>query len=255
MQHVIDVPVNRSVAVVIPAYRCADRILDLLERIDESAFLIVVVDDCCPERTGDLVRRSVADSRVRVTSNSHNLGVGGATAVGFAEALEAGAEIIVKLDGDGQHFPECVNDLVRPIALGEADMVKGNRLFDLAVCLRRMPIWRLLANVTLSLVSKPATGYWDVVDPACGFFAVHRKIVGRLPWSRIDKGYFFETDLLFWLGTLGSRVAMVPMEPVYFEAGSSKRGARLWREAVPFALKSVRNVIRRLARRALSEMP
>lgn len=240
---------------VIPAYRCSDRILDVLARIEESISLVVVVDDRCPERTGEMVRRLVDDSRVRVILNDRNLGVGGASAVGFAEAYGAGAEIIVKLDGDGQHFPEQVPGLVRPLALGEADMVKGNRLFDLAVCLRRMPIGRLLANVTLSLVSKPVTGYWDVADPACGFFAMHRKIVDRLPWPEIDNGYFFETDLLFWLGTLGARVAMVPMVPVYFNAGSSGRRVQLWREAVPFAFKSLRNLVRRVARRSLSDIP
>lgn len=241
--------VNRSVAVVIPAYRCSARILDVLERIDESVSRIVVVDDCCPEGTGAMVRRSVVDPRVRVIANDRNLGVGGATAVGFAEAFEAGADIIAKLDGDGQHMPELVANLARPIALGEADMVKGNRLSDPAVCLRQMPLARLVANMTLSLVSRPVTGYWDVADPANGYFAMHRNIVGRLPWPKIDSGYFFETDLLFWLGTLGARVAMVPMAPVYPGGGVSS--VRIWREVVPFALKSVRNLTRRLARRPL----
>ncbi len=201
--------VNTPVAVVIPAHKVRDHILDLLARFDDFADWIFVVDDHCPEQTGELVRQTVVDPRCRVVFNERNLGVGGATATGFRQAFETGAEIIVKLDGDGQHHPEWVPDLVAPIALGDADMVKGNRFANLNDCLRSMPLRRLVANMALSFLSKPTTGYWNLFDPANGFLAIHRKIVGRLPWEQIDKGYFFETDLLFRMNMLTAKVVEV----------------------------------------------
>ncbi len=235
---------HTSVAVVIPAYRTSNSILDLLSRFDDFVSWIFVVDDCCPEGTGRLVRENVADPRVRVISNEQNLGVGGATVAGFRAAFETGAEIIVKLDGDGQHDPEWVPELVSPIACGEADMVKGNRFINLDDCIRSMPPRRLVANMALSFLSKPATGYWNLFDPANGFLAIHRKIVGRLPWQGIDQGYFFETDLLFRVGMLTAKVVEVPVDAIYMKDALS--GVRLWRLALPFALKSLRNLVKRL---------
>ena len=233
-----------TVAVVIPAYQTVLSIEDVLSRIDASVSHIIVVDDCCPDGTGQRVHETVTDPRVSVIFNARNLGVGGATAVGFQAAYDAGADIIVKLDGDGQHRPEWVPLLLAPVAEGSADMAKGNRFADFAACLRTMPVQRLMANVLLSAVSRPATGYWSVADPACGFLALHRKVVGRLPWERIDQGYFFESDLLFRVGMLKARVVEVPVAPVYHTRTPSR--VQLQREALPFAGKLLRNFARRV---------
>lgn len=236
---------TKSVAVVIPAYNVGGRILNLLARFDDSVSWIFVVDDRCPATTGAWVRANVVDPRVRVILNECNLGVGGATAVGFRAAFEVGAEIIVKVDGDGQHRPEWVPELVAPIARGDADMVKGNRFVNLRDCLRSMPPCRFCCNIAHSVFSKPVTGYWNLFDPANGFLAIHRKIVGHLPWGKIDNGYFFETDLLFHVGMLKAKVVEVPVDPVYADGMVS--GVKLWREALPFGLKSFRNLVKRVA--------
>lgn len=237
-----------GVAVVVPAFRTARRTVDLVGRFDASVSHIFVVDDCCPERTGELVRDAVDDPRVSVLFNARNLGVGGASIVGFRAAFHAGADIVAKVDGDGQHRAEWLSKLVAPIVRGDADLTKGNRFAAFADCLRRMPAARLVANLIHSAVCRPATGYWTVADPACGFLAVHRKIVGRLPWDRIDRGYFFESDLLFRAGMLEARVQEIPVDAVY-PAGADTSGVRLWREVVPFACKSLRNLARRIGAR------
>ena len=232
-----------KVAVVIPAHGVASFILDVLAGIGDTASLVIVVDDCCPENTGELVRGRVDDARVIVIRNPATLGVGGATCVGFRRALAEGADIIVKLDGDGQHDSAWLPQLVRPVADGEADMVKGNRFYDVEN-VRQMPVARLLANVALSFAAKLSTGYWDMFDPANGFLAIHRKVVSRLPLDKIDPGYFFETDLLFRLGILMAKVVEVPVEAIY---GNERSGVRLLREAVPFLWYSLRNTVKRVA--------
>ena len=231
-----------KVAVVVPAYRVSHFIVDVLGRIGDGCAVIVVVDDCCPEDSGEVVRSRVRDPRVVVLRNPATLGVGGAMRVGIRRALADNADVIVKLDGDGQHHPEWIPRIVRPIAEGEADMVKGNRFYDVEN-VRRMPPARLLANVALSFASKLSTGYWDVFDPANGFLAIHGEVASRLPLDKIDSGYFFETDLLFRAGILMARVVEVPIDAVY---GSEKSGVRLLREAGPFLWKSLRNTVKRV---------
>ena len=240
------------IAVVIPAYRTARSIVGVLSRLDASVTWCFVVDDRCPEGTGHLVRATVDDPRVSVLFNACNLGVGGATAVGFQAAFAAGADIIVKIDGDGQHRPEWIAAVAAPVARGHADMGKGNRFADFPACLRLMPTGRLIANVTLAAVCRPVTGYWSVSDPACGLFALHRKVIGHLPWERIDKRYFFESDLLFRLGMLRARVVQVPIAPIYAEYAEEHgpAGARLGREVLPFAWKSLRNLAERIRGRS-----
>ena len=200
---------------MIPAYRVAHAIVDLLSGFEASIRRIFVVDDGCPEGSGRLVRECVRDPRVSVIRNTRNLGVGGATALGFRAAFDAGCDIMVKVDGDGQHRPEWVSRLVAPVVHAGADMAKGNRFAAFGACLRTMPVGRLAANLALSAVSRPATGYWRICDPACGFLALRRDLVGRLPWERIDKRYFFESDLLFHVGVVDGIVVEVPIEPVY----------------------------------------
>lgn len=238
------IPANAEprVAVVIPALRVRSSILDVLARIGDAVALVIVVDDGCPEDTGALVTDRIDDDRVVVVRNPATLGVGGATCVGFRRALVEGADILVKLDGDGQHDPAWLPHLVRPIATGDADMVKGNRFYDVEN-VRRMPFGRLLANVALTFAAKLSTGYWDMFDPANGFLAIHRKVASRLPLDRIDAGYFFETDLLFRVGILMARIVEVPVEAIY---GSEKSGVRLLREAPPFLYKSLRNTVKRV---------
>ena len=231
-----------KIAVVIPAHSVSRFILDVLVRVDDTVAVIVVVDDCCPEGTGELVQRRVDDPRVVVVSNAANLGVGGATIAGFRRALAEGADIVVKLDGDGQHHPEWIPQLVRPIVDGDADMVKGNRFYDVE-SVRGMPNGRLFANAVLSFAAKLSTGYWDLFDPANGFLAIHRKVVSRLPFEKIDRGYFFETDLLFRVGILMAKVAEVPIEAIY---GSERSGVGVLREAPPFLWKSLRNTVKRV---------
>jgi len=127
------------IAVVIPTYRVKDQILDVLAEIGPEVAAIFVVDDCCPSKSGDWVESHCDDPRIKVLRHDKNQGVGGATLTGYRAALESGAEVIVKLDGDGQMDARRIPRLVQPILDGEADYVKGNRFFDLVRRRLRQP--------------------------------------------------------------------------------------------------------------------
>jgi len=192
------------IAVVIPCYQVEAQILGVLSAIGPECQAIYVVDDHCPEGTGDRVEADCRDPRVRVVRNDRNLGVGGATLAGYSAALADGAEVIVKLDGDGQMNPALIPHLVRPILEGDADYAKGNRFFELDG-LEQMPRARLIGNSLLSFMSKLSSGYWNIFDPTNGFTAIHGAVARRIPVAKLSPGYFFESDLLFRLGILRAK--------------------------------------------------
>lgn len=210
------------IAVVIPCYRVTAHILDVVSRIGPECRLIYVVDDCCPDGSGDFVARHASDSRIRIVRNPTNLGVGGAVLAGYRAAIHEGAEILVKIDGDGQMPPELIRRFVAPITAGIADYTKGNRFFDLAA-VQCMPTERVVGNAVLSFVAKFSTGYWHIFDPTNGYTAIHARVAAHLPFERISRRYFFESDLLFRLNTLRAVVVDVPMVARYGDEVSNLR--------------------------------
>jgi dolichol-phosphate mannosyltransferase len=231
-----------KVAVVIPSYRSKQHVLGVLEGIGPECEAIYVVDDACPDGTGDHVAQNCSDPRVKVLHQPENQGVGGATMAGYRAAMADGADIVVKLDSDGQMDPAMILPLLRPIVDGEADYTKGNRFFDLDG-LRSMPRLRLFGNSVLSFASKASSGYWNIFDPTNGFTAIHARVLRELPLDRISKRWFFESDMLFRLGTLRAVVADVPMPASYDEEQSS---LVIRHVVVGFAFKHCINTLKRI---------
>ena len=213
---------HARVGVVVPAYRVAAHIIGVLDAIGPEVDVIFVVDDACPEGSGELVRSKVTDPRVRVITRQHNGGVGAAVKTGWQAALDDGCDVVVKIDGDGQMDPALVPALIRPILEREADYTKGNRFFD-PESLRSMPRMRVLGNAGLSFMSKLSSGYWQTFDPTNGFVAIGATALRLLPLDKIADGYFFESDVLFRLGTVRAVVKDVPMDALYADETSSLR--------------------------------
>jgi glycosyltransferase involved in cell wall biosynthesis len=153
---------------VIPCFRVRAHVLDVIARVGPEVGRIFVVDDACPEKSGELVRQQCRDPRVTVLEHSANLGVGGAVMTGYRAALGTDALVVVKLDGDGQMDPALIPRLVRPVLAGRADYVKGNRFHRLGDN-AEMPLVRLFGNAALSFLSKLSTGYWQMFDPTNGY--------------------------------------------------------------------------------------
>jgi glycosyltransferase involved in cell wall biosynthesis len=230
------------VAVVVPCYRETRGILAVLAAIGPEVDRVYVVDDACPDGTGRKVEAECDDPRVSVLYHETNRGVGAATLTGFAQAADDGADVLVKMDGDGQMDPARVPALIRPILEGWADAAKGNRFFDLED-LYGMPWVRKAGNAALSFCAKLSTGYWDLFDPANGFLAVHAAVAARLPVGKLSPRYFFESDLLFRLGTLRAVVVDVPMPARYGEETSHLVPQRV---ALPFLAGHARNLVKRI---------
>ncbi len=231
------------IAAVIPAYRVERDIQNVICGLPPFLAHIIVVDDASPDSTADHVTASAKeDERVVLIRHDQNQGVGGAMVTGFRKALELGAQIVVKLDGDDQMDPVHIPTLVTPLLLGKADYVKGNRFRDFR-SLRRMPIVRRLGNMALSFMAKMATGYWNTFDPTNGFFAVRAEVLAKLPLDRIDRGYFFETSMLANLYLLDAFVLDVPIPARY---GGEISSLSIRRVLFEFPIKLFSTFLRRI---------
>lgn len=230
------------IAVIIPSYKVKNHISGVLASIGSEVERIYVVDDACPEHSGEFVSKNTTDQRVKVIYHTKNKGVGGAVMTGYQQAIADGAKIMVKLDGDGQMSPDYIAKLIRPILNGEADYTKGNRFYDIEKLLV-MPRVRLIGNSFLSLINKIVNGYWNVVDPTNGFTAIHVDALSLIPFQKIDNRYFFESDMLFRLSVLRAVVKDVSIPAFYGDEKSNlKIGKVLWE----FPLKYLNRFLKRL---------
>jgi len=237
-----------AVAIVIPCFRVAPHIAGVIRSIPQRYRTIICVDDCSPDDTAAVVTE-LGDPRVTLVRHSRNRGVGGAVKTGYAEAMGRGADVCVKLDGDGQMSGDGIDALVAPLLEGAADYAKGNRFVDLRA-LRQMPGGRLVGNALLSFATKLASGYWNSLDVSNGFTAVRSAVLRRMDFEELSDRYFFETSMLIELNILRSVVADVEMPARYGDEVSSVGMSRV---LLTFPALLARGFLRRFYWRYLIE--
>jgi glycosyltransferase involved in cell wall biosynthesis len=219
---------GRSVAVVVPAFDEERLIGTTLAGIPEFVDHVFVVDDASNDATAERARSS-GDARLEVISHERNQGVGAAILTGYQRALAAGIDVTCVMAGDNQMDPADLEAIAGPVARGEADYAKANRLFT-GRAWELIPHTRYLGNAVLSLLTKIASGYWHVADSQSGYTAIARETLELLDLDRIYDRYGFPNDMLVHLNVINARVRDVPSRPVYGVGESS--GIRL-RRVVP----------------------
>jgi 4-amino-4-deoxy-L-arabinose transferase-like glycosyltransferase len=232
---------GRRVAVVIPAYRVAPFVREVITDLPTWIDQVLVVDDGSPDDTAGVVER-LGDPRVVLLRHTVNRGLGAAMATGYAKALELDAAIVVKMDGDGQMDPAALPLLLDPLLRGQADYAKGDRFWHGAE-LVRMPRPRLVGNLLLTFLTKLSSGCWNVFDPQNGYVAITADMLRQIDLAALDQGYFFENEMLIQLNILSARIADVPIPARYRGEVSSLRPA--WVLPV-FAARLVLGLGRRL---------
>ncbi|MGE3609204.1 MAG: glycosyltransferase family 2 protein [Bacteriovoracaceae bacterium] len=233
---------NKTIAVIIPTFKVKKHILKVIGQIPAYVDHILVVDDCCPEYSGEYVLSHCKDPRVQVLKNDINLGVGGAVCHGYKKSLEMKIDIMVKVDGDDQMDPNLIESLIQPLLHEEADYVKGSR-FHKPSSLAQMPTVRLIGNTGLSFINKIVTGYWDIMDPTNGFTAISYEALAEIPLEKISPRYFFEGDMLFRLSLAKARVLDFPMEAKYADEVSNLRISRV---LVGFPPRYIKRFLKRI---------
>jgi len=206
---------DKSIGVVVPAYNEESLICRVLETMPPIVDRIIVVDDASTDGTARVVEGyAQGDARIHLLRHEVNQGVGGAIASGYALAAEEGIDIVVVMAGDAQMDPEDITDLVGPVARGEVDYAKGNRLFT-GKSWDMIPHYRYLGNALLSLLTKIASGYWHIADSQTGYTAISLDMLRRLNLKGIYKRYGMPNDMLVKLNCVNARVRDIPVRPVY----------------------------------------
>ena len=231
------------IAVAIPCYKVMQHVLGVIEAIGPEVHTIYAVDDACPDGSGRFIEEHNRDPRVRVLYNPENRGVGGAIVTAYKAAMADSMNIVVKIDGDGQMDPALLPLFVRPLLRGQADYTKGNRFYR-PESVHGMPPVRLFGNAALSFLTKLSCGYWNVMDPTNGYTAVRTCVLAELPLEKLERRYFFETDMLFRLNTVRAVVRDVPMDAIYADEESNLRVGRVLPE---FLVKHLSRLVRRYA--------
>ena len=232
-----------SVAVVVPAFN-EERLLGrTLASVPGWVDALLVVDDGSADGTAAEARRVAGDrAGFELLAHPDNQGVGAAIATGYRRCLELGVDVAVVMGADAQMDPADLPTLLTPLALGEADYAKGDRLHWPGVR-QVMPPARWVGNWGLTLLTRAVSGYWRMSDSQCGYTAVCRRTLRRLPLSELYPRYGYPNDLLARLHALGARVVDVPVRPVY---GSEESGISELR-IIPSMLHLLgRSLVRRL---------
>jgi len=204
---------GKRVAVVVPAYDEERLIGATVAAIPDLVDRIFVVDDASRDGTAERAR-AVGDPRVQVESHERNQGVGAAIVTGYRLAMAERIDVTCVMAGDNQMEPADLAAIAGPVARGETDYAKANRLFT-GRAWELIPRTRYLGNAVLSLLTKIASGYWHVADSQSGYTAIALPTLELLDVDRVYRRYGFPNDMLVHLNVLNARVRDVPSRPVY----------------------------------------
>ncbi len=219
---------GKRVGVVVPAYDEEALIGATIGGIPALVDRIIVVNDGSSDRTVEQAQE-VGDPRVEVLSHERRSGVGAATLTGYRRALAEGLDVVVVMNGDNQMDPDDLPALVAPVARGELDYAKANRLFT-GQAWELIPKTRFFGNAVLSMLTKIASGYWHVADSQSGYTVVSREMLERLDLDRVYTSYGFPNDMLVHLNVWNARVRDFPSRPIY---GVGERSNMRYRHVVP----------------------
>jgi glycosyltransferase involved in cell wall biosynthesis len=219
---------GKSVAVVVPAFNEERLVGDTVAGIPAFVDRIYVVDDASRDRTAERVKL-IDDPRVLLIEHERNQGVGAAILTGYQRALTERIDVTCVMAADNQMDPAELESLVRPVAAGDVDYAKANRLTS-GQAWELIPKTRYLGNALLSLLTKIASGYWHVADSQAGYTALGLDTLRQLDLPRVYKRYGFPNDLLVHLNVVNARVRDVTSRPIY---GVGERSGIKIRKVVP----------------------
>jgi glycosyltransferase involved in cell wall biosynthesis len=169
------------------------------------------------------------DTSIVPIRHEKNQGVGSAIVTGYRKALEDGMDCVAVMAGDNQMDPGFLPDLLDPVVEKRCDYTMGNRLVN-PDFRKGMSKWRFLGNSTLTLLTKIASGYWQMMDPQNGYTVISKRALERINLARVYPRYGYCNDILVKLNVLGFRIINVPHPARYgMEKSKIKYHTYIWR--------------------------
>ena len=231
---------ENKIAVVIPYYNASNHIENVLQKLPKLISKIYIVNDNSDEELPENI--SDAFQIIEIIKLEKNLGVGGATKVGFLKAIEDKIDIIIKVDADDQMDTRYIPELLNALQNEEIGYAKGNRFRDFKA-LRAMPFSRKIGNLMLSFLTKLATGYWNNFDPTNGFFAIKAQVLKNLDFDAISNRYYFETSLIAELYFQNTIIKDIAMPAIY---KNEKSNMSVWKMPFVFFPRLIKTFSRRI---------
>lgn len=160
-------------------------------------------------------------SRIILINHLKNGSVGAAIATGYKWCLDNNIDCTAVMGGDGQMDPSELESICMPIVEGEVDYVKGNRLKHRSASFV-IPKIRFFGNSVLSLLTKIASGYWQISDTQTGYTAISLEALKGIKLYDIYKSYGCPNDILVKLNIANFTIKEVPIKPIYHVGEESK---------------------------------
>lgn len=228
-----------KIAIVIPAYNEERLIKPTIMGVPSYVDKIIPVDDGSTDGTIRVIK-SIKDKRIDLIRHKRNKGLGNAIISGYKKALRGGFDAVVVVGGDNQMGLKELPKFLEPIYSGEADYTKGNRFLDKG-WIRKMPLARKFGNILLSVIEKPATGYWNIFDMHDGYTVIDRKALSAVDWDDAWTGYAYNVDFLARLNVKNMKVKDIGRKAIYLkgERQSQIRILKYMLMAIPLILRTM----------------
>ena len=222
----------KEIAIVLPAYNEEKDLPVLLENIRNTVsampfqYTVVVVDDGSKDRTAEIAREYAKTMPLKLVQHEVNKGLGEGIQTGLREGWLIGDAVIV-MDADNTHNPKYIQDMVKVIEDGDADVVIASR-FQAGSVVQGVPFFRQVLSWGCFLMMKTLLPYRNVRDYSTGFRAYRSLTLGRLiktsgPKFLEESSFACMLELLLSLRWVGARAVEIPYTLRYdLKVGVSK---------------------------------
>lgn len=199
---------NAVIMAIIPAYDESENIAEIVSETAKYVTSVIVIDDGSHDNTAELA----ASMNAKVIRNRHNTGKGAALKRGLVECLKYNPDIVVTIDGDGQHDPSDIPKLLEPIENGEADIVIGSR-YGKSIVNLEVPRYRRLGLSFIDFMNKSLVRS-PIKDTQSGFRVYAKDVLGMMAHYS-STGFGAETEQLATAELYGLRIIEVPVMVKY----------------------------------------
>jgi glycosyltransferase involved in cell wall biosynthesis len=208
---------GKRVCVVMPAYNAGRTLAQTVAEIDRTiADDVIVVDDASHDDTLEVARRLGLHSIV----HPRNRGYGGNQKTCYAEALSRGADIVVMIHPDYQYSPLLMPAMASMVASGHFDCVLGSRILGVGALQGGMPLWKYVANRTLTAIENLLVGY-KLAEYHTGYRAFSRRLLETLPLEENSDDFVFDNQMLAQTLWFGFDIGELTCPTRYFTEASS----------------------------------
>jgi glycosyltransferase involved in cell wall biosynthesis len=206
-----------KIVVVMPAYNAGRTLRLTYEELPrETVNLVILVDDGSTDTTLDVARQL----GLEIFVHNRNYGYGANQKTCYAEALRAGADIVVMVHPDYQYDPRLVPQIIEPIVSGDADVVLGSRLKSGSALAQGMPWWKYVANRFLTGLENQVFGL-SLSEYHTGYRAFRRDVLETVNFVANSDGFIFDQEIIAQVVAARFRIAEISVPTRYFPEASS----------------------------------